>query len=98
MLVVGFAVAGLGTGGGGSAVSHPSASRPATGRGGLASLPVALRGPVSRTLGSADRSYIVRSGSAGLSAVNAGQGLRIGFGRSGVVVRAGSSALSLRLA
>src|SRR5205085_5787742 len=97
--VVGVAVAGLGMGSCGSGVSHPNASvRCGSARRGLTRLPLAARGPVSGVLGGADRSYAVRGGPTGLSAVSGAQGLRLGFGRSGVVVRSGSSRLSLGLA
>src|SRR5205807_6384947 len=99
LAVVGVALAGLGTGSGGSAVSHPNASlRSDSARRDLTSLPLAAQGAVSGVLGGADRSYAVRGGPTGLSAVSGAQGLRLGFGRSGVLVRSGSSRLSLGLA
>ena len=64
----------------------------------LSALPLAAQGPISGALGGADRSYGVRGGPAGLSAVNAAQGFRVGFGRAGVVVGSGSARLSLGLA
>jgi hypothetical protein len=59
---------------------------------------LAAQGPVSAALGAADRSYLVRGGAAGLSALNAAQRLRVGFDRAGVSVRSGSSTMALGLA
>ena len=94
---VGFGLAQVGSQGG-SAVSHSGVSTAAAAHRGLSALPVAARGPISGALGGADRSYAVRGGPAGFSAVNAAQSLRLAFARSGVVVRSGSSRLSLGLA
>jgi hypothetical protein len=70
------------------AASHPA----------LSSLPLAARGPVSAALGRDDPAYRVRAAAPGLSAVNGAQGLRVSFDRAGVLVRSGSSRLSLALA
>ncbi len=63
----------------------------------LSNLPQPLQGPVSAALGGASPAYRIRTDGSGLSAVNAGQGLRLRFARSGVTVRSGSGGLSLGL-
>src|SRR5437588_11168171 len=83
---------------GGAGGLPPAAHGGAAARQGLSGLPLAAQGPVSGILGAGDRSYRVRGGPAGLTALNVAQGLRVGFGRAGVTVHSGSSRLSLGLA
>jgi hypothetical protein len=60
---------------------------------GLASLPVAARGPVAAALGAGDPAYWVR----GFSANNSAQGLRTGFSSDGATIHSGSGWTRLSL-
>jgi IPT/TIG domain/FG-GAP repeat len=96
-VLVGVALAwGLVSGHSSSSSSSSSAS-PAVARGGLSSLPVAARGPVSAALGSADPRYRVRASKGGFEAVNPAQRLQVRFGRSGVRIGSGAVGLGLSL-
>jgi hypothetical protein len=80
---------------------HGSAPRAARSAGvshmSLSSLPVAARGVVSEALGADDASYRMRASGGGFQAVSQAQGLRLGFGRAGIVVESGATRLGLRL-
>jgi IPT/TIG domain/FG-GAP repeat len=77
--------------------SAPGARSAGVSRGGLSSLPVAARGPVSAALGSADPRYRVSASKGGFEAVNPGQRLRVRFGRSGIALSSGGERLALSL-
>jgi hypothetical protein len=64
---------------------------------GLAALPLAARGAVSRALGRDDRSYDARALTGGLVLRNAGQDLVARLDRSGVAVQSGRARLGLSL-
>ena len=64
---------------------------------GLLSLPSALRGPASQTLGSEDPAYRAAATPGGLRVNNSAQRLSAAFAASGVTVHSGKLALGLRL-
>src|SRR5438309_1260882 len=80
-LVVGLLVVGPFSGAGSRARQHTPS------RGGLMSLPLAARGPVSAALGRDERSYRV----LGLRARNPAQGLGMAFSRAGVTLATGKA-------
>src|SRR5690349_13508233 len=62
-----------------------------------ASVPLAARATVSRALGRDLRAYQARSVGTSVLVANPAQGLNVRFGRDGLVVRAGTTGLRLRL-
>jgi len=96
LLSLALAAALLGLG-----AARPAApSRPGSGSlraGGLASLPLLARGPISAALGAEGRAYRVASSSAGLQAANPAQHLRARFARAGVSISSGALHERLRL-
>ena len=89
------AVALVGVRGG---VSSARSSARASAAGGLARLPVPLRGLVSGTLGRSERVFWVRRAGAGFVVVNGAQGFSARFSDSGVRVSARGGRLALSLA
>ena len=81
--------------------STGTAGRAATTRafrqGGLLSLPLAARSPVSQAIGSSQRAYRVRTQGSGLTARSAPQRLSTSFAASGVSVRSGRTSVTMRL-
>ncbi len=93
-LVLAAALLGLG-GARPAALSRPGSGHPRAG--GLASLPLLARGPISAALGAEGGAYRVASSSAGLQAANPAQHLRARFARAGVSVSSGALHERLRL-
>ena len=98
-LLAGLAVVGaaalVGVGGG---VSSARSSARASAAGGLARLPVPLRGLASGTLGLSEHAFWVRRAGAGFVLVNGAQGFSADFSDSGVRVSARGGRLALSVA
>jgi hypothetical protein len=83
-------------------VSERASERHAGGAGvsaaaGLAALPAAARGPISRALGAEDSAYWVSVSGGAFTAASRPQGLDARFDRSGVLIRSGPIRLGLHL-
>ncbi|HTY96369.1 MAG TPA: hypothetical protein VMB91_04970 [Solirubrobacteraceae bacterium] len=81
---------------GGGTVAR-SATSGAFKQGGMLSLPLAARAPVSRAIGGSQPAYRVREQGSGLTAWSAPQRLSSSFTASGVSVRSGHTSVSMHL-
>ncbi len=66
-------------------------------QGGLLSLPLAARAPVSQAIGSSQPAYRVRTQGSGLTAWSAPEHLSSSFAPAGVTVRSGQTSVGMRL-
>ncbi len=92
LLAGGAVVVGVRAGHSGAMAGHPRASRQ-----GLWSLPLALRGLASATLGAGERGYGASAAAAGFAMHNPGQRLSARFDSSGVQVGSGAVHVKLSL-